>query len=130
MLKVFVSVAMNALMSVLTPELIRGFIQAGVAKISEHVAATKNKTDDILIPALNLVMSALDIPGPDGKIDISSELTKLFFALGAQKNEFIDAGLDWIENNIEATENKIDDMVVLPMCSLVRTVLNVPDNDE
>lgn len=130
MLQIFVSIAMKALMSVLTKETICGFIQAGIDKLQAHVASTENKMDDALIPATNLVLAALDVPGPDGEIDISNEFMKLFNLLGEQKNIFLDAGLDWIENKVEASETKVDDMIVLPMCKLVREVLKVPDDDE
>ena len=54
---------------------------------------------------------------------------KLFNILGSQKNVFIDGGLDWIEDKVEASVNKVDDAAVLPMCNLIRTVLRVPDDD-
>lgn len=130
MLEMFVSTAMKALMSVLTPEKIRGFIEAGADRLTEYVTGTENKLDDALVPAVNLVLAAIDVPGPDGKIDVSAELMKLFALLEEQKDLFVDAGLDYIEDNVAASESKIDDMVVLPMCNLVRSVLNVPDNDE
>lgn len=41
----------------------------------------------------------------------------------------IDAALDAIENGVEATENKLDDALVLPLCKMVRIAANVPDND-
>lgn len=130
MLQQFAMFAVNALLSVLTPEKVREFIQAGVAKVQEYVRSTPGEVDDALvIPASNLVLAALEIPGPDGQIDINGELKKLFDALGDLKTVFIDAGLDYIEDKVIASENKIDDTVILPACNLVRTVLRVPDND-
>jgi len=130
MFQQFTMFAVNALLSVLTPGKVREFIQAGVAKIKEYVESTPTDIDDkLVIPAANLVLAALEIPGPDGQIDINGELRKLFDALGDLKTIFLDAGLDYIEDKVIASENKIDDTLILPACSLVRTVLRVPDND-
>jgi hypothetical protein len=124
-----VTFAVNALLSALTPERVRGFIQTGVKAIQDHVRETETKSDDFLIPASNLVLAAIEVPGPDGQIDVSGELGKLFVALGDLKDMFVDAGLDHVEDTVEASENKLDDAVILPLCALVRKVLNVPDND-
>lgn len=43
---------------------------------------------------------------------------------------FMDAGLDAIENLVEGSENKIDDRIVLPICKLIRSTFDIPDNDE
>jgi hypothetical protein len=124
-----VTFAVNALLSALTPERVGGFIQTGVKAVQERVRKTETKADDFLIPASNLVLAALEVPGPDGQVDVSGELGKLFVALGDLKDLFIDSALDYVEDSVAASESKLDDAVVLPLCSLVRKVLNVPDND-
>jgi len=124
-----VTFAVNALLSALTPERVKGFIQAGVKAIQDRARATETEADDFLIPASNLVLAALEVPGPDGQIDVSGELGKLFVSLGDLKDLFVDSALDYVEDSVVASENKLDDAVVLPLCSLVRRVLNVPDND-
>ncbi|MGD9156813.1 MAG: hypothetical protein PVG39_00265 [Desulfobacteraceae bacterium] len=130
MLQQFTMFVVNALLSVLTPEKVRGFLQSGIAKIKEYVRSTPTDIDNsLVIPACNLVLAALEIPGPDGQIDINGELRKLFDALGDLKTIFLDAGLDYIEDRVIASENKVDNALILPACSLVRTVLRVPDND-
>lgn len=43
--------------------------------------------------------------------------------------KWIDMGLDMIEDKVEASESKTDDMIVLPLCKIVREALSVPDND-
>lgn len=40
-----------------------------------------------------------------------------------------DAAIDAAENIVERTGTKIDDMVILPLCSKVRETFNIPDND-
>ena len=130
MLQGFVSIAMSALMSVLTPERIRGFILAGRDAVVQKVKQTEAEWDDkLLIPACDLVLAGLDIPGPDGEVDVSAEMLKLYRALGEYKDDFIDAGLDFIEQKVVDSANKVDDAIVLPMCRVVRRVLNVPDDD-
>jgi hypothetical protein len=41
----------------------------------------------------------------------------------------MDALLDKIEDAVEASENQVDDMVVLPMCRRVRELMDIPDDD-
>jgi len=41
----------------------------------------------------------------------------------------IDAALDVIENAVADSKNKIDDMVVLPLCKILRRTFDVPDDD-
>ena len=43
--------------------------------------------------------------------------------------EIVDALLDVIEDKIEASETKIDDMVILPLIKKVRELLDIPDED-
>ena len=130
MLQQFVIFAINALLSLLTKEKINSFILAGYSKIEDYIKSTPTEIDDkLILPAIRLVLAALEVPA-DGKINIDSELKKLFYVLGNDlRIIFIDAGLDYIEDAVIASENKIDDAVVLPACKLVRTVLNIPDND-
>ena len=49
---------------------------------------------------------------------------------GEEVKKWIDVGLDMIEDKVEASPSKTDDMIVLPLCKLVREALSVPDNDE
>lgn len=44
--------------------------------------------------------------------------------------EFADIVLDWVEDKVHSSPNKVDDKLVLPACAIVRRVFNVPDNDE
>lgn len=41
----------------------------------------------------------------------------------------MDGLLDIVENSVEKSETKIDDIIVLPLCKLIRDTFNVPDND-
>jgi len=43
--------------------------------------------------------------------------------------EFGDELLDWIENKVAATDNKIDDALILPVIKDIRERYNIPDND-
>ena len=42
----------------------------------------------------------------------------------------LDAFLDVIEEEVASSPNKIDDLVVLPLCKVIRGALGVEDNDE
>ncbi len=41
-----------------------------------------------------------------------------------------DGILDAIENAVENSSNKVDDMVILPICKRTREVFNIEDNDD
>jgi hypothetical protein len=126
----FIHFAVNSLFAVIDAEMVKGFVLEGAKKVKLYVEATRTDLDDkIVLPCLQLVLTALQIPGENGKVDIDGELKKLFNALGDLKDLFVDAGLDYIEDYVSKTENTMDDQVVLPMCRIIREVLNVPDND-
>ena len=41
----------------------------------------------------------------------------------------VDTFLDFVEDFVEDTENQYDDRAVLPICKLIRTTFDIPDND-
>lgn len=41
----------------------------------------------------------------------------------------MDALLDIAEEAVEKSETKVDDSIVLPLCSLIRSTFNIPDED-
>ena len=41
----------------------------------------------------------------------------------------LDSALDVIEDAVEDSSNKIDDVIVLPLCRKAREILNIPDED-
>jgi len=53
--------------------------------------------------------------------------------LGQIKPELLksiaDKVLDMIEDSVEASKNKIDDAVVLPLCNTIRIAFKIEDND-
>ena len=42
---------------------------------------------------------------------------------------FADMLLDWVEAAVENSENKIDDATILPLCAMIRSAFDIPDND-
>lgn len=42
---------------------------------------------------------------------------------------FADMLLDWVEDAVENSENKIDDATILPLCAMIRSAFDIPDND-
>lgn len=48
---------------------------------------------------------------------------------GEDMKKWIDMGLDLIEDKVAESPSETDDMIVLPMCKIVREALSVPDND-
>jgi hypothetical protein len=47
-----------------------------------------------------------------------------------QLKEFADMAMDFIEDAVAKSENKVDDAVVLPVLKRFREAFDVPDNDE
>ncbi len=41
-----------------------------------------------------------------------------------------DAFLDVVEDEVKASPSKWDDILVLPLCKIIRNIGNIPDNDE
>lgn len=61
---------------------------------------------------------------------IQSLMTALMTQLNPELiRRFVDAGLDAIEDTVAASENTIDDQLVLPLIKQVRVALDLPDND-
>ena len=61
---------------------------------------------------------------------LATAITALFQILDEKMiREFIDAGLDAVEDYAANTPNEIDDAILIPACKLVRTITNTPDND-
>lgn len=42
---------------------------------------------------------------------------------------FVDKLLDLIEEAVIKSEGKLDDKIVLPLCSMIRETFDIPDND-
>tara|TARA_Y100000310_G_scaffold315560_1_gene366279 strand:+ start:274 stop:492 length:219 start_codon:yes stop_codon:yes gene_type:complete len=57
-------------------------------------------------------------------------LNKVLDSLPADTLErFADNALDFIEDAVADSENKIDDAVVLPLCEVIRDAFHIEDND-
>ena len=54
--------------------------------------------------------------------------------LGLLKPELLkkaaDALLDVIEDSVEKSSTKVDDMLILPLCKMMRNTFDIPDEDE
>jgi len=42
---------------------------------------------------------------------------------------FVDSLIDLIEDAVAKSENKLDDQIVLPLCDMIRSAFDIPDND-
>lgn len=59
-----------ALLQMLSPEMLRRFIDAGLDAIEDYVAGTNNTIDDgIVIPACALLRKAVGIPDSDSPVE-------------------------------------------------------------
>lgn len=46
-----------------------------------------------------------------------------------QLRKFADMALDFAEDAVQESDNKIDDTIVLPIIQRLRDTFNIPDND-
>lgn len=46
-----------------------------------------------------------------------------------QAKEFVDKMFDFVEDKVNATENKWDDTLILPLIAKAREAFDIPDND-
>jgi hypothetical protein len=44
--------------------------------------------------------------------------------------EVVDTVLDVVEKRVTDTPNKVDDVLVLPLCATIRNAFNIPDDDK
>lgn len=44
--------------------------------------------------------------------------------------ELADMLVDWVEERVEASENTLDDALVLPACALLRKAFDIPEYDD
>jgi len=95
--------AIKIIMGILTPELIKGLWEKLKTVIAEYVAGTENTIDDF-------IWNFLKGGGPETVL-------------------IVDTILDYLEDKVLGSASTVDDALVLPVCDLLRNVLNVPDND-
>lgn len=42
--------------------------------------------------------------------------------------KFADMVLDFVEDYVEGTESTVDDAIVLPICNMIRTAFDIPED--
>ena len=95
--------AISLLMKLLSPELVKKGVDYLKEKIEAFVAGTDTSIDDFIYAALK---------------GSSDELKAM-----------MDWGLDFIEDYVLGSASKIDDALILPVCSMIRVALEIPDED-
>ena len=58
-----------------------------------------------------------------------AQLIKVLMAMLTPElmKKFADMVLDFVENYVEGTKSTVDDKIVLPLCSLIRTTFDIKD---
>jgi hypothetical protein len=117
----------NGLFSLLTPERIKGFIDAGLDSLQAYCESTATQMDDdLVLPAIDLLRSQIE--GENAEVNVTTALKNLFDALGKYKTIFLDASLDYVEDYFE--QGSQADIIAEKACSIIRVVLHIPDNDD
>ena len=44
--------------------------------------------------------------------------------------KFADFVLDFVEDFVAGTKSPVDDLLLLPLCKMIRVTFDIPDNDE
>lgn len=133
---------LTQLFNFLKPDTVRKFIDSGLVWLEKKIVASGNQYDDTtVLPIIKLIRTTLSIPASTAQTGeavvlnskltmISSLLSGLFGAISPEMLKgFIDAGLDVVENTVQNSVTMYDDMIVLPIVSLIRTSFDIPDND-
>lgn len=133
---------LTQLFNFLKPETVRKFIDSGLIWLENKIVASGNQYDDTtVLPIIKLIRTTLSIPASTAQTGevvvltskltmISSLLSGLFGSISPEMLKgFIDAGLDVVENTVQNSVSTYDDLVVLPIVSLIRTSFDIPDND-
>ena len=133
---------LTQLFNFLKPETVRKFIDSGLVWLENKIVASGNQYDDTtVLPIIKLIRTTLSIPASTAQTGeavvlsskltmISSLLSGLFGSISPEMLKgFIDAGLDVVENTVQNSVSTYDDLVVLPIVSLIRTSFDIPDND-
>lgn len=137
---------LSQLIAMVSPEMVKGIIEAGLEWLEKKAATTETGWDDaVVLPLTAMVRTILGMEAK--KVDdpalaapttggfnkyamLSGVFTHLFESLPPEMLKgFIDAGLDVVETAVAKTETKLDDAIVLPLINLVRTSFSIPDND-
>lgn len=65
------------------------------------------------------------------KVMLITQLVKLIMSLLTPDllKKFADLVLDFVEDHVEGTKSEVDDRLVLPLCGLIRSTFDLPDND-
>lgn len=78
---------------------------------------------DAILPVLKLVI-------PGGKyFEIAEQFYVLLKMPSAERKARIDEIFDGIEDYVQSTDNKVDDVIVLPAILGLRKLMDIPDND-
>lgn len=64
-------------------------------------------------------------------MNLVTQIINLILTLVSKERykEIVDKLIDVIEDAVEKTPNQVDDAIVLPLCSKVRDILDIPDED-
>jgi hypothetical protein len=101
MKQTIILMAISMLVRVLTPELIKEGWEFVKARVETYVKESENTLDDFLYSAIH-----------GGADDLKV---------------IADFVLDFVRDFVLGTPSKIDDAVVLPICSMIRDAFNIPD---
>jgi len=91
------------LLGFLSPDLIKKGKDYIVEKVSAYVEGTENTIDDFFWNVLQGQTESLKVLG--------------------------DMILDFVEDFVMGTASEIDDALVLPVCNMIRSALDIPDDD-
>lgn len=127
---------LGQLFSLITPDLIKKVVSAGLDTIDELVVKSTTTIDDsLVIPIIALIRKSLEVGGNDPTVAPQSNMILtmlghlLILITPDMVKRLVDAGLDVIEDEITKTTNAIDDTVLMPIIKLIRVAFDIPDND-
>jgi len=122
----------TVLLNLLSSELFKKFTDVIFKFAEDYVLETKSLVDDkMVLPILASMRNSMAIPtGTDVKTLFPSLIEMLFSLFDSNLlKEFADKILDFAEDYVLGTKSEIDDLLILPLCKLIRVTFDIPDND-
>lgn len=121
------------LAKIVEPATLRKFGGTLLKFIEDFVLGTKSKVDDaIVLPLCDMIRDTYDMNEYGDVKELLAAVTQAMVDIlsGERLKEFCDMILDFAENYVMGTGSTIDDALVLPLCNMIRTTFNIPDNDD
>lgn len=114
---------MTTLVKALPTDFAKSYVQRGINWCGTYVMNTENEVDDaIFLPMLDAANHVLEVTGD---IELSlMYLGQVISEFGSElSRRYIEDTLNWAEEEILESKSKVDDLLILPLVTILRRTL-------